>query len=138
MSEEQESTLELEFEVPKDVSAQALEQKIQQILAESQKDFTHVLAKHNLPADQPPVLGQEPVKVTYEGAGIDPATIAILVALTPLVKALVPLAKPMVEDASEVAKTIALDLWEIVKTKLWEEHHIRVKPKKPKEKGPKK
>ncbi len=135
MSEEKEPTLALEFEVPKDVSAQALEQKIQQILAESQTDLKQVLTKHNLPADQAPALGQEPIKVTYEGAGIDPATIAILVALTPLVKALVPLAKPVVEDASDVAKTVALDLWEIVKTKLWEEHHIRVKPKKQKGKG---
>ncbi len=124
--------------MPNDVSAQALEQKIQQILAESKTDLMQVLAKHNLPVDQPPALSQDPVKVTYEGAGIDPATIAILITLTPLVIALVPLAKPVVKDASEVAKTVALDLWEMVKTKLWEEHHIRVKPKKPKGKGHKK
>jgi hypothetical protein len=136
MSEE--SVLTLEFEVPKDVSAKGLEQKIQKILGESGKELKQLLAKHNVPTDQAPALGGEQVKVSYEGAGIDPATIAILIALTPLVKDLVPVVKPVVKDASEVAKSVALDLWEIVRTKLWEDHHIRVKPKKDKEKGRKK
>jgi hypothetical protein len=122
--------LKLQFEVPKDTTAESLQRNIQEILRESEEDFKKVLVKHNLPADVLPPLAEQPVKVSYEGAGIDPGTIAILVALTPLVKALVPLAQPLVQDASAVAKQVSLDLWEIVKTKLWEKYHIRVKEKR--------
>ena len=134
-----EPVLAFEFEVPKDISADTLEKKIHQILgaSDSDKEFRGILAKHRLATTHAPALSDEHVKVNYQGAGTDPATIAILVTLTPLVKELVPLAKPIVRDASEVAKTVALDLWEFVKSKLWEEHHIRVKPKKANGKRPK-
>ncbi|HKD82587.1 MAG TPA: hypothetical protein VKH81_23050 [Candidatus Angelobacter sp.] len=67
------------------------------------------------------------IEVKDQGAGFDSESVRLLVSLAPFIKELVPLVQPFCNDASAVAKKIALDLWEIIKGKLSDKKKIRLR-----------
>jgi uncharacterized alpha-E superfamily protein len=91
-----------------------------------------VLSRHEVPrvSSSDVLQAAHSVEIIDKGAGMDPATIAMLVALTPLIKALVPLVQPFANNAADVAKKISLDVWEMVKLELLNKKHVRLSEKK--------
>jgi hypothetical protein len=128
--------LNLLYDIPSEAEAKEIAEAANRLLQDSADEVRQILTKNNLPESlSKDVLGQR-ITITEKGAGVDPATLAILVALTPLLK-------PFAEHGAKVAAKVALDIWAMLKQKLWDEEHVRVtehkekekpKPDKPKEK----
>jgi len=129
------SETEIRISAPKGLSTQELEGKLNQVLRKSETELIAIAKKHSadlssLNVEDVRKLCQAELPVRPVGGGVDPVTIALLVSLTPLVKALTPILKPGVKSASKVAEKIALDVWEHMKTKMWENDHVVLREKK--------
>jgi hypothetical protein len=121
--------LELLYDVPDEVEAKEIADAANRLLQDSEDDVRRILRKSKLPGSlSTAVLGQK-ITVTEKGAGVDPATLAILVALTPLLK-------PFAKRGAKVAEKVALDIWAMLKQKLWDEEHMQVTERQEKQKLP--
>jgi hypothetical protein len=118
-------------QVPEEVSDLELERKLNARWKEliSNLSSLPVPGAPALTAAQREHLAGENIPVNVQGAGVDPATIAILISLTPLIKAIVPLVQPFATNAADLAHTVALDLWNHLKDRLWHEDHISLQEK---------
>lgn len=121
--------------VPKDVDIQELESKLNQVWKESLPELIAISKKYDVDfssinADDKLTLSQIKLVVRPIGGGIEPTTIALLISLAPLIKALSPILTPPAKSASNVAEKIALDVWEHIKTKLWQKDHLALREKK--------
>jgi len=114
--------------VPNHISDRELQRKINEIWYQLVSDLTSLPSSGapELTSSQKTALAKENIVVRYEGAGVDPATIALIISLTPVIKAVVPLVEPFAKDASDVAHKIALDLWDILRQRLWQKEHINL------------
>lgn len=120
---------------PKDLSIEELELKINQAWTGSQGELIAIFQQNgidssNFSDEQIDNLKHNSLSVSAAGGGFDPVTVALLVSLAPLIKAITPLLKPAAESASKVAEKIALDVWEHIKLKLWQDDHVAISEKK--------
>ena len=123
------SELDFRYEVPNRYSDDELKHRINIQLAASGSEIAAILSKNGISTDAGEVVKgsiSENLSIKPAGAGIDPATIAIVVSLVPVIKALTPLLEPFAKNAADVGRVVALDIWEMVKSKLWEEQHVRL------------
>ncbi len=116
-------------EVPKQISDQQLERKLNETWQQlvSELDALPGSMGVKLSDSERNSLESKKIQVQYEGAGFDPATITLIISLAPVIQALVPLLEPFSKDASDVAHKVALDIWDLLKQKLWEREHISLK-----------
>lgn len=118
------------FEISTNWSAASIREHANQILQKSDTEIVDVLQSRGIPETKAreiaSIIRLQQVKADYKGAGSVPDTIAIVVTLTPVIHELVPLLQPFSDRAADLAYEIGLDIWEMVKTKLWHEHHIKL------------
>ena len=119
-------TLTFLYDVPKDADAILIEKSANVILQQSHREMRAILKKYKAPVTAAEALCAQHIPIKNKGAGLTPDTAAIAVMLTPLVHVLVPLLKPIPVAAAKVAQKVALDTWEMLKSKLWGEKHIRL------------
>jgi hypothetical protein len=71
-------------------------------------------------------LSHELIVVQPVGGGTDGGLVLLLISLAPVIKAVTPLISPLVTGFSNVAEKIALDIWDRIKLKLWNDDHVRI------------
>jgi hypothetical protein len=131
-------TLDLLYESSPNYSTEAIASRLTDLLASPEsvvaireragKILTENGVGHLISTDQA-TAAMHQIRVGNQGAGFDPISAAVLVSLTPLVKVLVPLLQPLADGAADVAKKIALDIWEMLKTDLLEKKKVRLREK---------
>lgn len=126
---------ELLYDVSIDWDARAIKARTLALASDSSDEINQILSQ-NCKAVDVNLLVQiqnairNHLKIEEKGAGTDPGTVALLVSLTPFVKAIVPLLKPFAENMADVARKIALDIWNMLKKKLGDHEHIRLRNRK--------
>jgi hypothetical protein len=118
--------LKLLFQVSDEAEAVEIADATNRLLQESSDEVREILRKYKLPESQAEAVLRQRIEVSEKGAGSDPATIALLVALTPLLK-------PFARSAAKVAEKVALDIWAMLKEKLWTHEHLRFAERKEKQ-----
>jgi hypothetical protein len=117
--------LKLLYDVSDEADARKIAEAANRLLQESTGEVREILRKYGLPEAQAEAVSSQRIQISEKGAGFDPGTIALLVALTPLLK-------PFANSAAKVAEKVALDIWAMLRDKLWEHEHLRLKERKEK------
>jgi hypothetical protein len=114
------------YEAAKQNDASVIEKAANALLKKSTKEVRAILKKHGVPERFAKDLCKQKIAVKNKGAGIDPVTVALAVSLVPLAKELRPLLAPWSKSLAKVVEKIALDTWDMLRTKLWNKKHIRL------------
>ena len=129
------------YEVPARENAEGIARVGADLLLKSKVDVEAILERHGVPRDKVSDIAaaaiENPPEVRYEGAGSIAATIAVIVALGKLIKALTPLLEPFSKQGAKLAYKVAMDIWKMLKKKMQDEKSIRL-TQKPAKKSPKK
>jgi len=128
---------EIEISLPKDVSIEELKSKMNLAWDSSMTEFLEIAQRNGVDLSQMTEeelsgISNSHVRIEPVGGGVELGTIVLLISLAPLIKALSPVLKPFAQGASKVSEKIALDIWEHLKSKLWNDSHIALKEKKKK------
>jgi len=123
---------EVYVKVPREISISELDHLINSRAALTEDELLLVLKKHGIEwqpqsDENRDLLEGQIATISPVGGGIDPASVAVLISLQPLINALIPVVTPFAKSAASVAEKIALDLWEHLKEKMWSEKHIALR-----------
>jgi hypothetical protein len=122
------------YETNRQTNARKLEKEINELLRTSDKDVAAILGKYGarFHPDRGDVeaaakeVSKEKITVEYKGAGFGVETVALAISLAPLIHTLTPLLLPWSKSFAKVSEKIALDVWDMLKKKLWDKKHIRL------------
>jgi hypothetical protein len=117
----------LVYELPKHTSVKKVEKDANSLLRLSKKEMQAILKKSGAPASAAKAVAKSKIRVAHKGAGFGAETVLLAVSLAPLVKSLTPILVPFSKSAAKVAEKIALDIWEMLKEKLWKKKHLELK-----------
>jgi hypothetical protein len=121
------------YEIPSHQDADHVQRTLARILTESRDEVQEILARYGVPPTKAQEIAEEavqsPPEVRYEGSGSVAATVAICVALTRLVKVLIPLVEPFSKEGAELAHEIGLDIWKLLRKRLLENESVRLTEK---------
>ena len=114
------------YETSRQTTARKLEKDTNALLKASAKDVRAVLKNYGAPETAARPVSRGKIAVSHKGAGLGAETVALAVSLVPLIHVLRPLLMPWSKNFARVSEKVALDIWGILRDKLWKKKHVRL------------